>query len=198
MSCRPLVAGVARACASRGPRQRGRGGSRPARSGWAPSPPAGVRAPPPPLWAEGQERPAEHEGREFAGAVGLKKATDPVGAEASAPSGGLGRRGRGQNKGDGRGGGSCKLTLGEVVGAQEDESTGKTFPFVLEHLNVASGQGLGQRGSLSVRPGQPSSQPSSGHLAFPPPLTVFTQPPGRGRILFSESPSPFPGPGCLL
>lgn len=52
-----------------------------------------------------------------------------------------GRRGRGQSEGDGRGRGSCKLTQGEVVGAQEDGSTGKTFPFVLEHLNVASGQG---------------------------------------------------------
>lgn len=75
------------------------------------------------------------------------------------------RRRRSQNKGDGWGGGSCELTQGEVVGAQEDGNTGKTFPFVLEHLNVASGQGLGQRGSLSLWPGQPPSQPSSGYLA---------------------------------
>lgn len=71
------------------------------------------------------------------------------------------RRGRGQNKRDGRGGASCKFTQGVVVGAQEDGNTGKTFPFVIEHLNVASGQGLGQRGSLSLRPGQPLSQPLS-------------------------------------
>lgn len=72
-----------------------------------------------------------------------------------------GRRGSDQNKGNGKGGGSCQLTQDEVDGAQEDGSTGKTFPFVLEHLNVAFGQGLGQRGSLSPRPtqGRPLSQP---------------------------------------
>lgn len=55
-----------------------------------------------------------------------------------------------QNKGDGSGG-RCNLT-------QEDERVGKmgkTLPFVLEYLNVAFGQGLGQRSSLSLWPGQP-------------------------------------------
>lgn len=63
----------------------------------------------------------------------------------------------------GRGGGSGELTRGEVAGAQEDGNTGKTFPFVLEHLNVASGQGLGQRGSLSLWPGPaPVPAPAQG------------------------------------
>lgn len=99
------------------------------------------------------------------------------------------RRGRGQNKRDGRGGAGCKLTQRVVVGAQEDGNTGKTFPFVLEHLNVASGQGLGQRGSLSPRPGQPLSQPQRRASGLPTldvrnlsiPLTVSTQPLSEAR-----------------
>lgn len=65
------------------------------------------------------------------------------------------RRGSGQNRGER--GESCRLTQDGVVGAQEDGRIGKTFPFVLEHLNVAFGQGLGQTGSLSRRPGTASA-----------------------------------------
>ena len=114
--------------------------------------------------AESQEGLVEGKRGKLASEAGLTKATE-WGLGGVTEVGLWGRRGRGQNKGDGRGGAGWKLTQGVVVGAQEAGSPGKTFPFVLEHLNVASGQGLRQRGSLSLRAGQPLSHPQRWHLA---------------------------------
>lgn len=125
---------------------------------------AGPRAAPPP--ARGPCPPA---GREPGGASREKGGQSPgrgrkeageLGGPGSDQSGGLGRRVGGQDKGDRCGRGSCKLTQGEIARAQEDGSSGKTFPFVLEHLNVASGQGQRQGGSLSPKPVQPGPSPA--------------------------------------
>lgn len=138
----------------------------------APPPPSRVRAPPPPPLPscgprarsgrrseEGESSRAEWGGRRLRNPGGLGG-----GQRLATEAGGLGEgEEKPKTKEVGRGGGSGELTRGEVAGAQEDGNTGKTFPFVLEHLNVASGQGLGQRGSLSLWPGPaPVPAPAQG------------------------------------
>lgn len=123
----------------------------------------------PPLLRRGAELPRSPAGREPGGAGREKGGQSPGrgrkeagkgGEPGSDQSEGLGRRGCGQDKGEGSGRGSCKLTLGEIARAQEDGSSGKTFPFVLEHLNVASGQGQRPGGNLSPKPVQPDPSPA--------------------------------------
>ena len=122
-----------------------------------PSSGAGLSAPVP-LPAGSQEGPAgrrgdrtQRGGGRRLGNVGNRGVT-----KARVWAGGAG----GQDKGEGSGRGSYKLTLGEIARAQEDGSSGKTFPFVLEHLNVASGQGQRPGGNLSPKPVQPDPSPA--------------------------------------